>query len=226
MGFIDLVLKFMEIVLHLDTYLGVIITQYGVLTYGVLFLVIFVETGIVFTPFLPGDSLLFASGTMAGMGLLNIWILWPLLTLAAVLGDTCNYYIGRFVGNKILSKNYRLINKEHVARTKKFFKKYGTETIIIARFIPIIRTFAPFMAGIGKMDYWKFLSYNVLGGILWVAVFTFGGYFFGGLKFVQENFSLVLLLIIFVSFIPVFIQVGKHLIDKRRKAASKRRVRK
>jgi membrane-associated protein len=209
-------LKFMDIVLHLDLYLGVIITQYGLWTYLFLFLVVFVETGLVFTPFLPGDSLLFTAGTMAGMGLFNIWVLIIILSIAAILGDTVNYFVGKFVGAKILRKNrtitifgkkLTLINTKHVDETKNFFNKYGSETIIIARLIPIVRTFAPFLAGIGNMNYWKFLVYNVVGGILWVSVFVFGGYFFGGLKFVQDNFSLVLIGIILVSFIPVFIHI-------------------
>lgn len=224
MGFIDLVTKFIDIVLHLDAYLGIIITQYGLWTYLLLFGVIFIETGLVFTPFLPGDSLLFAAGTMAGIGLFNIWLLVIILAIAAVLGDTVNYFVGKFVGSKILKKNYRLINKEHIAKTKKFFDKYGSETIILARFVPIVRTFAPFLAGIGKMNYWKFLSYNFVGGVMWVSLFLFGGYFFGGLPFVQDNLSLVLLAIIFVSFIPVFIQVGKHLLEKRRKDVKSGRV--
>ena len=160
MSIMSLVLKFFDIVLHLDKYLGIIIVQYGLWTYLLLFFMIFIETGIVFAPFLPGDSLLFAAGTLAGMGLLNIWILVILLAAASVLGDTCNYLIGKFVGSKILKMNFRLINKKHVAKTKHFFVKYGSETIIIARFIPIVRTFAPFLAGIGKMDYWKFLAYT------------------------------------------------------------------
>ncbi len=220
-------LKFMDIVLHLDLYLGVIITQYGLWTYLFLFLVIFVETGLVFTPFLPGDSLLFTAGTMAGMGLFNIWVLIIILSIAAILGDTVNYFVGKFVGAKILRKNrtitifgkkLTLINTKHVDETKNFFNKYGSETIIIARLIPIVRTFAPFLAGIGNMNYWKFLVYNVVGGILWVSVFVFGGYFFGGLKFVQDNFSLVLIGIILVSFIPVFIHIFRaYKYDKKNK---------
>lgn len=204
MSITDLILKFMEIVLHLDKYLGIIIAQYGLWTYLLLFGIIFAETGFIFTPFLPGDSLLFASGTMAGIGILNIWVLFIIFVLAATLGDTCNYWIGKYLGIKFFEKS-RWVNKKHLIRTKKFFKKYGSETIILARFMPIIRTFAPFLAGIGRMDYWKFLTYNVIGAILWVGVFTFGGYYFGGLEFVQNNFSLVLITIIILSFIPVII---------------------
>ncbi len=216
MGIADLISKGIDIILHLDTYLGLFVTQFGLWTYGILFLVIFLETGVVFTPFLPGDSLIFTAGTMAGAGLFNVWILFTLFVVAAILGDTCNYYIGKYIGTKILKKNYRLINKKHVKETQKFFKKYGSETIIIARFIPIVRTFAPFMSGIGKMDYWKFLLYNVLGAIIWVALFTFGGYYFGGLKFVQDHLSIVLISIIFISFIPVFIQVYRVYAENRK----------
>jgi membrane-associated protein len=222
MGFIDLVTKFIDIVLNLDKYLGVLISQYGVWTYLIIFAVLFFETGVVFTPFLPGDSLLFAAGTMAGLGMFKLWILYFICVAAVLLGDNCNYWIGHFIGSTILKKNYRLINKKHVAKTRKFFDKYGAFTLVIGRFMPIIRTFTPFLAGIGRMPYWKFLLFDIVGAFSWVSLFIFGGYFFGGLPFVQENFSLIVILIIFVSFIPVFIQVGKHILENRRKAASKK----
>jgi membrane-associated protein len=215
MGMIDLFLKFVDIVLNLDQYLGLLIAQYGVLTYLIVFAVLFFETGVVFTPFLPGDSLLFAAGTMAGIGLFKLWLLYFICVAAVIIGDNCNYWIGRFVGDKILHKGYRLINKQHIGKTRKFFDKYGSFALIIGRFMPIIRTFTPFLAGIGKMYYLKFFAYDLIGAFSWVSLFIFGGYFFGGLPFVQENFSLIVILIIFVSFIPVFVQIGKHILEKR-----------
>jgi len=210
MGITQLVLKFIDIVLHLDKYLGVIIAQYGVWTYLLIFLVLFFETGIVFTPFLPGDSLLFTAGTMAGMGLFKLWILYIVCFAAVVLGDNCNYWIGHFIGSKILHSKRKLINKEYIIKTKKFFKKYGPSALIIGRFMPIIRTFTPFMAGVGRMKYLKFFIYDFIGSLIWTTLFLLGGYFFGGLPFVKTHFSLIVILIIFVSFIPIFYQVGMH----------------
>jgi membrane-associated protein len=227
MGLMDLTLKFFDIVLHLDAYLGAIISQYGVWTYLILFLVLFFETGIVFTPFLPGDSLLFTAGTMAGMGLFKLWLLYFICIAAVMLGDNCNYWIGHFVGSKILHSKRKLINKEYIAKTKKFFKKYGPFTLIIGRFMPMIRTFTPFLAGIGRMRYLKFFIYDTVGTFLWVTLFLLGGYFFGGLSFVKANFSLFVILIIFVSFIPVFYHVGMHFWEKwfGKKKGIKKRVR-
>lgn len=216
MGLMDLFLKFIDIVLHLDTYLGVLISQYGVWTYLIIFLVLFFETGVVFTPFLPGDSLLFTAGTMAGLGLFKLWLIYFICVAAVLIGDNCNYWIGHFIGSKILHKNYKLINKKHVTKTRKFFDKYGAFALVLGRFIPIVRTFTPFLAGVGRMPYWKFLIFDVIGAFSWVTLFVFGGYFFGGLPFVQANFSFIVIAIIFVSFIPVFIQVGKHLMENRR----------
>jgi len=210
MGLTNLVLKFIDIVLHLDKYLGVIVAQYGVWTYGLIFLVLFFETGIVFTPFLPGDSLLFTAGTMAGMGLFKLWILYVICFLAVVLGDNSNYWIGRFIGKQILQSKRKLINKKYIHKTRGFFHKYGPFTLIIGRFIPMVRTFTPFLAGVGRMKYWKFFLYDIAGAFAWVSVFLLVGYFFGGLPFVKANFSLIVILIIFVSFIPVFYQVGMH----------------
>lgn len=224
MGFIDLVTKFIDIVLNLDKYLGVLITQYGIWTYLIIFAVLFFETGVVFTPFLPGDSLLFTAGTMAGVGLFKLWVLYFICAAAVILGDNSNYWIGRFIGNKILHKNYRVINKMYIHKTKKFFQKYGPFALILGRFMPMIRTFTPFLAGIGRMSYIKFFIYDIIGAFSWVTLFIFGGYFFGGLPFVQQNFSLIVILIIFVSFIPVFFQVGKHLLEKRRKGAANKKV--
>jgi membrane-associated protein len=217
MGFMNLILKFVDIVLHLDKYLGGIISQYGVWTYLIIFAVLFFETGIVFTPFLPGDSLLFTAGTMAAsieLFKLKLWILYLVCFFAVVIGDNCNYWIGHFIGDKILRSKRKLINKEYVIKTKKYFSKYGSATLIIGRFMPIIRTFTPFMAGVGKMKYLKFFIYDFIGAFLWVSLFLLGGYFFGGLPFVKAHFSLIVILIIFVSFTPVFYQVGKHFFEK------------
>jgi membrane-associated protein len=214
MSFVSIVTKFIDIVLHIDKYLGIIIAQYGIWAYLILFSVLFIETGLVFVPFLPGDSLLFTAGTFAGVGLFNIWILYVLCVSAVILGDNLNYWIGHFVGNTIIRAHSRFINDTHVEKTKKFFHKYGSFAIILGRFMPIIRTFTPFLAGIGRLNYWKFLVYDIIGGFMWVSLFIFGGYYFGGLPFVKEHFSLIVILIILVSFIPVITQVVKHYLNK------------
>lgn len=198
----EFVIQLVDLFLHLDDHLNVVIQNYGVWTYLILFLIIFLETGFVVTPFLPGDSLLFAAGTFAGLGSLDAGLLFLLLGLAAILGDTANYWIGHFIGPKAFSGNIRFLKKEYLDRTHQFYEKHGGKTIILARFIPIIRTFAPFVAGIGEMSYWRFITYNVVGGIAWVAIFTFGGYFFGNLPFVQSNFTFVVLAIILISVLP------------------------
>src|SRR4030066_1073654 len=203
----ELILYLINLILHMDKYLGQIIQEYGTWTYLFLFLVIFIETGLVVFPFLPGDSLLFAAGTFAGLGYLNIAILFVLLTAAAILGDTVNYWVGHTIGPRAFSGNVRFLKKDYLDRTHAFYEKHGGKTIIIARFIPILRTFAPFVAGVGEMSYGKFISYNVIGGVAWVAVFTFGGYFFGNLSFVQENFTFVILAIIFITALPAIIEL-------------------
>ncbi len=194
--------QFIDLFLHLDTHLQSVISAYGTFTYVILFVIIFCETGLVVTPFLPGDSLLFAAGAFAAKGSLNLIILLVLLSLAAIIGDTVNYAIGRKIGDVVYQKNWRFIKREHLDRTKAFYDKHGGKTIIFARYMPIIRTFAPFVAGAAKMDYSSFLSYNVIGGILWVVLLTCAGYLFGNLPFVEENFTLVILGIIIISILP------------------------
>lgn len=195
-----------DLFLHLDKHLAVVIQQYGLWTYLLLFLVIFLETGLVITPFLPGDSLLFAAGTFAGMGVLNIWVLFISLSIAAIIGDTVNYWIGHYIGPRAFSGNIRFLKKEYLDRTHDFYERHGGKTIILARFIPIIRTFAPFVAGIGAMSYGRFITYNVVGGVLWVGIFTFLGYYFGSLEFVRNNFSIVVIAIIIISVLPIIIE--------------------
>ena len=194
---------FADLFLHLDDHMNTIVQNFGVWTYLILFLIIFCETGLVVTPFLPGDSLLFVVGALAATGTLDLGWSLGLLCAAAILGDTVNYAIGHFLAPKIIHhKKIRFVKQEHIDRTHQFFEKYGGKTIIIARFVPIIRTFAPFCAGAGSMTYGHFLIYNVAGGILWVMLCVFGGYFFGNLPFVEKNFSLVILAIIGISILP------------------------
>ena len=198
----EIISELVDFILHLDVHLNTIIKNFGIWTYLILFLIIFLETGVVVTPFLPGDSLLFAAGSFAALGSLNVFALFILLTLAAILGDTLNYWIGHFIGPRAFSGNTRFLKKEYLDRTHVFYEKYGGKTIILARFIPIIRTFAPFVAGIGAMDYPHFCFFNVIGAVLWVSIFTFGGYFFGNLPFVRDNFTIVIMVIILISVLP------------------------
>lgn len=207
----DLLHWFVDFFLHLDRHLAEVIQQYGVWTYGLLFLIVFLETGLVVTPILPGDSLLFAAGTFAALGAIHFWPLFFLLCVAAILGDTLNYAIGHYLGPKVFHfPKSRFFNPEHLRKTHTFYEKYGGKTIIIARFVPIVRTFAPFVAGIGAMSYGRFLLYNVVGGILWVAVCLSAGYFFGNLPFVRNNFSVVVLAIVFISILPAVYEYVKH----------------
>lgn len=201
---------FIDIFLHLDTYLSTVIQQYGVWTYLILFLVIFLETGVVVTPFLPGDSLLFAAGAFAATGAFDVGWLFLLLFIAAVLGDTVNYRIGYMIGPRAFHEQHRFLKQEHLERTHQFYERHGGKTIVIARFIPIIRTFAPFVAGIGRMTYSHFVLYNIVGGFVWTAGFIFGGYFFGNLPLVKKHFTLVILAIIVLSIMPPVIEMIQH----------------
>ncbi len=205
------IIWFINLFLHLDKHLDAVISSFGVWTYVMLFLIIFCETGLVVTPILPGDSLLFAAGTFAAIGSLDKWYLAASLVIAAILGDTANYWIGYIVGPKVFtSQSSKFLNKKHLTRSHGFYEKYGGKTIIIARFIPIIRTFAPFVAGIGRMTYIKFLFYNIIGGVLWIGLFIFGGYYFGNIPFVKQNFTVVIFVIIFISLIPIVIEFLQH----------------
>lgn len=192
-----------DIFLHLDKNLAVVVANYGFLSYGLLFLIIFMETGFVVTPFLPGDSLIFVSGALSAVHTLNIWIVYPLFLAAAILGDTVNYWIGHYIGPKVFETNNRFIKKEYLTRTHDFFDKHGGKAIVLARFVPIVRTFAPFVAGVARMHYTHFALYNVIGGVLWVTLFTWTGYFFGNLSFVKENFHYVVIVIILLSLMPI-----------------------
>lgn len=210
----EILKSFVDIMLHLDVHLSEFVSQYGTFTYAILFLVIFAETGFVVTPFLPGDSLLFAAGAIASFGSLNIGVMVLLLIVAAVFGDTANYWIGHFLGRKIVDNPHiKFINQEHIDKTEQFYKKHGAKTIILARFVPIVRTFAPFVAGVGSMHYSTFITYNIVGGVLWVSLFTLLGYFFGNMPFIKHNFHYAVFAIIGLSIVPMiyeFIQAKLH----------------
>jgi membrane-associated protein len=207
----ELVKKILDIALHLDKYLSAVIQQYGLWTYAILFVVIFIETGFVVMPFLPGDSLLFAAGTFAALGAFEVGWLILILAAAAIIGDTVNYWIGHYVGPKVFSKEKaRFFKKEHLDRTHAFYERHGGKTIIIARFVPIIRSFAPLVAGIGRMSYGRFIAYNVIGGVGWVVLLVGTGYFFGNIPVVKKNFSLAILAIIVISTIPVVTEYLRH----------------
>jgi membrane-associated protein len=203
----ELLKSLLDLFLHLDEYLANIITNYGAWTYGILFVVIFVETGLVVMPILPGDSLLFAAGTFAALGSLNVWGVIGLLCIAAVTGDAVNYSIGHYLGER--AYNIKWIKREYLEKTHAFFEKHGGKAIFLARFVPIVRTFAPFVAGIGKMSYSYFATYNIVGGVSWVAIFTLLGYFFGNIPFVKKNFEFVIVAIILISVVPMFLEWWK-----------------
>ena len=203
----DMLLNFIDIFIHLDQHLSLLIQSFGGWAYLIVFLVIFCETGLVVTPILPGDSLLFGLGAIAAMGALKVEWLFVMLSIAAIAGDTVNYMIGHYVGPKVFARESgRFLKKEYLERTHRFYGKYGGKTIVIARFVPIIRTFAPFVAGIGSMTYSRFIVYNIVGGISWIAVFIFGGYYFGNLAIVKRNFTLVIFAIILISILPGVIE--------------------
>ncbi len=214
----QLILKLIDFILHIDVYLSDILTRFGSWTYALLFFVIFMETGFVVTPILPGDSLIFAAATFAALGALNPWLLFVLLAVAAVAGDTANYWIGHAIGARAYTGEVKWIKKEYMERTHAFFEKHGGKTIFLARFVPIVRTFAPFVAGVGKMSYGYFFSYNVFGGIIWVGLFTAAGYFFGNVKFVRDNFSVVIIAIILISLVPMLVEWLKARKESRQRA--------
>lgn len=198
-----------DTLLHVDKKLAWVIATYGAMSYGILFGVIFMETGLVVMPFLPGDSLLFASGALAAQGSFNIWLLFGMLVVAAFLGDTVNYWIGHFIGPKAFAMNSKLLKKEYLDKAQAFYEKHGGKAIVLARFVPIVRTFAPFVAGVSKMHYGEFIKYNVVGGLAWVTLFLWGGYFFGTIPFVAKNFELVMVVIILMSVVPIILEYVK-----------------
>ena len=213
---IDLIKTFIDFLLHIDIYLQHWVTDYRTWTYFILFTIIFCETGLVVTPFLPGDSLLFAAGTVAAMPShpLNIIVIILLLICAAFIGDNTNYFIGRFLGLKVYEKDYKLIKKKYLIRTHEFYEKHGGKTLIIARFMPIIRTFAPFVAGVGTMRYMRFFSFSIMGNILWVTLFSLAGYFFGNIPIVRKNFTLAIMAIVFLSILPMLIAIIRKFRDQ------------
>ena len=202
----DFLKQLVDVFLHLDTHLSQVIAEYGTWTYLILFAIIFCETGLVVTPFLPGDSLLFAAGTFAALGALDVRLLIPLLIAAAIIGDTINYWIGAYIGPRAFEGNLRFLRKEHLDRTRAFYERHGGKTIILARFVPIVRTFAPFVAGVGTMSYGRFITYNVVGAVLWVGLLVLAGFFFGNIPMVRENFTVVILAIIAISVMPMVIE--------------------
>ncbi len=214
---LELIKIVIDFILHIDVHMGEIIRSYGMWTYLILFLIIFCETGLVVTPFLPGDSLLFAAGAFAARGDMNVLLLFVLLAFAAILGNTTNYIIGNFVGPRVFHKEHvRFLNKEYLNKTHQFYEKHGGKAIIIARFIPIIRTFAPFVAGIGRMTYVRFISRDLVGGISWIGCFTFAGYFFGNIPMIKKNFTFVIFAIIIISVLPGVIEsVRQHRLNKK-----------
>jgi membrane-associated protein len=221
----EFLMQALEYFRHMDTHLADLLREYGGWTYAILFLIIFCETGLVVTPFLPGDSLLFAAGAVVatansqpGAPALNIFLLWFFLVIAAIVGDSVNYQIGRWLGLRVFKEDARVMKTEYLRRTEAFYAKHGGKTIILARFIPIVRTYAPFVAGASRMDYPRFLSFNIIGGVIWITLFLFAGYFFGNIPVIQKNFEYVVIGIILVSVVPVLIEWMKN---RREKAAAK-----
>ena len=223
---LEIIRTLIDFILHIDDHLVELVSTYGTETYLFLFLIIFVETGVVIMPFLPGDSLIFAGAALSANGSLNIFILFFVVFFAAVIGDTVNYHIGKAFGNKLINWNNRFIKKEYIEKTSHFFERHGGKSIIIARFVPIIRTFAPFVAGIGKMHYLKFLSYNVIGAVLWVLLFCIAGFLFGNIPFVKDNFSIVIIAIILISLLPAVIGAVKAKVGDKKKLIEDKKVEK
>jgi len=216
----DIIKSILDFILHIDAHLADIISQYGPWVYAILFAIVFCETGLVVTPFLPGDSLLFAAGALAAStGKLSVFILWGLLVLAAILGDGVNYFIGKRVGKGIFKPGNRILRPEYLHKTEQFYEKHGNKTIILARFVPIVRTFAPFVAGVGNMNYSRFATYNIVGGLLWVTLFLFAGYLFGNIPFIKENFELVTIGIVLVSVLPMVLEFLKARREGRHEAS-------
>jgi membrane-associated protein len=212
---IDILRQFVDYFLHLDRHLTELVTQYGTWTYAILFAIVFAETGLVVLPLLPGDSLLFAAGALAALGALDPWFLGGLLIVAAILGDTVNYHVGKWIGPRAFSGEIKWLRKDYLDKTHAFFERHGGKTIILARFVPIVRTFAPFVAGVGTMTYRQFITYNVVGAVAWVGLFVPLGYFFGNIPAVKRNFSLVILGIIFLSVLPIIIEFYKGWREKK-----------
>lgn len=221
MGIFEFLIDF---ILHIDQHLNDIIQSFGIWTYAILFAVIFAETGLVITPFLPGDSLLFAAGTFAALGSLNVVLLWLVLFAAAVLGDTVNYWIGNKIGPSVFERDSRFLKREYLEQTQEFYEKHGGKTIVLARFVPIVRTFAPFVAGVGSMNYGRFLAFNVFGAFLWTALFVFLGYFFGNIPIIKENFELAIIGIILLSVLPMVYEWLKHRGNGKNKAVDNESV--
>ncbi len=217
----EFIITIINLILHLDQHLIWLTQNYGLWIYLIVFIIIFCETGLVIAPFLPGDSLLFTLGALAAVDSLNLKVLFVLLGIAAILGDTLNYWIGNLIGPRVIKKKkIPFLKEEYIEKTQRFYDKYGNKTIMLSRFIPIIRTVAPFMAGVGSMKYYQFILYNIIGGLAWVSLFLFGGYFFGNIPFVKENFSLVIIGIVIISLTPLVIEYIKHKLNKNKSTSN------
>ena len=216
----DAVRTLLEALLHIDQHLGVLAHQYGLWTYGILFLVIFCETGLVVTPFLPGDSLLFAAGALSATGALDIVVLFLILNLAPLMGDSTNYWIGRKLGRAAFDGRFRLLKRQHLERTERFYERYGGKTLILARFVPIVRTYAPFVAGASRMRYGRFVTFSILAALIWTSLLVLGGYWFGNIPVVRENFGLVVIAIILLSLLPPLVEFARHRMKARNGAAA------